>query len=142
MYPNAPNKKKLVEKELSYKIVGILYNVHKKLGRFLREKQYGDVLEIFLKDNHIEYKREKAVEVAERKSNFIDFCVEDKILIELKAKPFVTKEDYYQMQRYLNIENKELGFIVNFRQKMLQPKRVLNYNLFNKNSENSDKLVV
>jgi GxxExxY protein len=138
MYPNATNK--LIEKELSYKVVGLLYQIHKEYGRYLKEKQYGDVLEGLLKDNCLEYEREKATIIEDRKSNFIDFCIANKILIELKAKSFITKEDYYQMQRYLTSENKELGLIVNFRQRMLRPKRVINYSL--KNSENSDKFVV
>jgi GxxExxY protein len=138
MYPNTPNK--IIEKELSYKIVGLLYQIHKEHGRYLKEKQYGDVLEVLLKNNCLEYEREKAIIIEDRKSNFIDFCIANKIFIELKAKSFITKEDYYQMQRYLTSGNKELGLIVNFRQRMLKPKRILNYNL--KILDNSDKFVV
>ena len=38
----------------------------------------------------------------------------------------VTKEDYYQMKRYLTVCDKKLGIIINFRQKYLTPKRVIN----------------
>ena len=39
MNTNDTNKKeKLIHPELSYKIVGILYQVHNQLGRFAREK--------------------------------------------------------------------------------------------------------
>ncbi len=34
---------KILHKDLSYKIVGILMEVHKKLGCFAREKQYCDL---------------------------------------------------------------------------------------------------
>jgi len=56
----------------------------------------------------------------------IDFIIEDKIIIEFKTKDYITKEDYYQVKRYLITLNLELGILVNFRQKRLAPKRVLN----------------
>jgi len=55
-----------------------------------------------------------------------DFIIDDKIIIEFKAKNFITKEDYYQAKRYLVTLNLELAIIVNFRQYRLSPKRVLN----------------
>lgn len=130
MYPNAPNRRnKLVEPELSFKVVGLLYQAHNKLGHYSRERQYGDLLEILFRENGLTYEREKPIPVAGRKSNFVDFCIENRIFVDLKAKPFITKEDYQQMQRYLTAEEKELGLIVNFRQKTLRPKRILNYKL-------------
>lgn len=134
MYPNAPNK--ILEKELSYKVVGLLYKVHGKLGRYLKERQYADEFESLLKQEGFDYDREKSISIAGQKSSFVDFCISDRIFVDFKAKAFITKEDYYQMQRYLTSGGKELGLIVNFRQKMLCPKRVLNINLFKKNSDN------
>ena len=54
-----------------------------------------------------------------------DFIIEDKIIIDLKAKTFITKEDYFQMKRYLVSYGKKLGLIINFRQRYLYPKRIL-----------------
>jgi len=123
-------KNKLVYPELSYKITGILFEVHNELGRYLNEKQYGDSLESKLKENNISYEREKIVPIAfngENKGrNKIDFSIEDKIVLEIKTKRVVTKEDYYQVRRYLKVQQKKLGLIVNFREKVLTPKRVLN----------------
>jgi hypothetical protein len=45
---------------------------------------------------------------------------------QYKVKNFITKEDYYQLQRYLFTLNLKLGMLVNFRQNRLVPKRVLN----------------
>lgn len=58
--------------------------------------------------------------------NIVDFIIDDKIVVELKAKRVVTREDYYQMKRYLVACKKKLGILVNFRQQYLSPKRVLN----------------
>ncbi len=64
-----------------------------------------------------------------------DFMIEDKIVLDLKAKKFITKDDYVQMQKYLALTGKELGLIVNFRASFIKPKRVLNHKL---HSEHSD----
>ncbi len=128
-------EKRIVEKELSYVLTGLMFRVHKELGRYARERQYGDALEREFRTAKMNYEREKAIEVAERKSNLIDFVIEERVAIELKAKPFITKEDYYQIQRYLQSANLELGMLVNFSQEYLKPKRVLNANLYSGNSD-------
>ena len=122
---------KILYKDLSYRITGLLFKAHKELGRFKNEKQYGDYFEELLKKEPIPYKREYKID----NRCICDFIIDGKIILEFKAKNFITKEDYYQAQRYLSALNLELGMIVNFRQYRLSPKRVLNSNL--KNSGNS-----
>ena len=110
--------------ELSYKITGMFFNTHNKLGRFCSERQYCDFLEKVFKENNIEYKREKNIN-EQISGDRVDFCVENKIIIECKAKKFVTKEDYISLQRYLQNSGLNLGIIVNFRNTYLRPKRIV-----------------
>ena len=120
---------KLIYPELSYTICGLCFVAHNKLGKYCNEKQYADALEILLKKNKIHYLREKFLPPSffgEQDRNIPDFLIDDKIILDLKAKRIITKEDYYQMKRYLGAANKKLGIIINFRQNYLQPKRVLN----------------
>jgi len=117
---------KIIEKDLSYALGGIFFEVQDELGRHCLERQYGDLLEKKLIEKDLNFKREFPLEIADRKSSFVDFIVKDKILIDLKAKTFLTSEDYHQMQKYLEISGKELGLIVNFRDRYLKPRRVLN----------------
>ena len=123
-------KNKVLYQELSYLICGLCFKVHNELGRFLNEKQYTDALESLLKKNKLIYKREHALlpsfEGEKGRRNVPDFIIDDKIVIDLKAKRMISKEDYYQMLRYLSSAQKRLGIIVNFRQRYLQPKRVIN----------------
>jgi GxxExxY protein len=95
----------------------------------MNEQQYADALENLLKSENIKYEREKPLpssfEGENQKRNIPDFIIEDTIILDLKAKRVTTKEDYYQIKRYLNAFNKELGLIVNFREYYLKPKRVL-----------------
>lgn len=43
-----------------------------------------------------------------------DIIINDKIFVELKCKPFITKEDREQFWYYLKISNCKLGFLINF----------------------------
>jgi 1-deoxy-D-xylulose-5-phosphate reductoisomerase len=133
---NATNKDKedsendqshdIIHKELSYKINGILFKVHDELGRYAKEKQYGDLFAMHLEKEKINFTREKNISRTSVDNNRADFIIENSIVVEFKAKSFITKEDYYQVKRYLEIINLKLGIIANFRQKFLKPKRVLN----------------
>ena len=98
-------KVKLIFPKLSYKIIGILFEVHNELGRFCSERQYCDLLEQKLKQNNIRYIREK--NIGKIKGDRVDFCIEDKIVIDCKAKKFITKEDYLTLQRYLQNSGKK-----------------------------------
>ncbi len=121
---------KLIYEETTYNLNGILFKVHNELGRFCNEKQYGDAIESYLKKSNILYEREKILpptfEDELRGRNKIDFLIENKIILEIKTKRFLSKEDYYQIRRYLNALNKKLGILVNFRQKYIKPRRILN----------------
>ncbi|MFA5001135.1 MAG: GxxExxY protein [Candidatus Paceibacterota bacterium] len=114
---------KLIYPELSYKISGICFAVHNELGRFSREKQYGDLLENSFREGKIKYQREFRVGES---GNITDFIIDDKIVLEIKAQKFVFKEDHYQVQRYLKSLGLKLGLIVNFRQSYLKPQRIIN----------------
>ncbi len=122
----------IIYKDLSYKINGICFKVHNELGRFCRERQYSDKLEELFKENKIDYKREIRIDklTESPEGNIADFIIKDKIILDVKAKKFITKEDYYQMLRYLKAAKMKLGLIVNFRSTYLKPKRVLNSELF------------
>ncbi len=121
---------KIIYKELSYKIFGICLEVHAALGNNCREKQYCDLMEkLFIRDN-IKYVREADLSyyLKENKigGNRVDFIIEDKILFDAKAKACITQEDYRQMKRYLESANLKLGIIINFREKRIRAKRVIN----------------
>ena len=124
------NLKKLIHPELSYRINGILFAVHNELGRFCNEKQYCDLIENYLKKLNLKYEREKILppsfENEFKGRNKVDFLIENKIILEIKAKRFLTNEDYYQIKRYLVTLNKKLAILVNFRRKYIIPKRILN----------------
>lgn len=121
----------LIYPKLSYKLTGLFYKIHNELGRFRNEKQYCEAFEKLLLINIISHQREKnfAVKFYNKKigGNIPDFVIDNKIIVDFKAKKFITKEDYNQMQRYLQTLKLPLGLIVNFRNTYLKPKRIINY---------------
>ena len=115
-------KSKLIHPELSYTLTGICFDVHNKLGRFSREKQYCDLIEKELTKENVPYLREYRIE---NTGNIVDFLIEDKIVLEIKAKTLILKDDFHQTQRYLQSLNKKLGLLVNFRNRYLKPIRIV-----------------
>lgn len=124
------NLDKVVYPELSYKLNGIFFEVHNALGSHCREIQYCDALEKLFKDKSIPYVREMYIgqenDLIKSNSNRIDFLVYDKIILEIKATRLIGREEYNQIQRYLKFSNMKLGILLNFHQKYLTPRRILN----------------
>ncbi|MDO8619877.1 MAG: GxxExxY protein [bacterium] len=119
------NKKQpveLIHSELSFAVVGLCYDIHNELGRFAKEKQYADGLEEKLKSEDIPSLRELRIG---NTNNIADFLVDDKIILELKSKRFLLREDYLQTQRYLQATGVLLGILVNFGGKYVRTHRVV-----------------
>ena len=112
----------LLYPELSYKITGICFAVHNELGQFAREKQYGDLLERKLEEVNLAFKREQPLGGS---GNILDFVLDNKIILELKAKRLILADDYRQIQNYLQDSKLKLGLLVNFRNKYLKPARIV-----------------
>src|SRR3989344_2279222 len=113
---------KIIYSELSYTLTGICFDAHNELGRYAREKQYGDFIEEKLNGINISFVRECFIG---NSGNIVDFVVDGKIALELKAKRILGKSDYFQVQRYLQESKLRLGLLVNFRQKYLKPERIV-----------------
>ena len=127
MVTNDTNRK-VIYPELSYEIVNVLFAAHNKLGRFGRERQYGDLVETLLHERGLRFERERPLPVKGIKhvtTNKADFVVEEKVLLEIKAKPMIERQDYDQIQRYLQAGNYRLGLLINFRNRYLKPIRVI-----------------
>ena len=113
---------KLLYPELSYCVTGICFSAHNELGPYAREKQYGDSIERFLTEKLVSFQRECAIGSS---GNILDFLIDGKIILEIKAKRILTRDDYEQAQRYLQEAGIRLALLVNFRNKYLKPVRVV-----------------
>ena len=136
-------KDKLIYPELSYILTGILFEVHNKLGTKYQEKHYQRAIEIKLKELKIPYQKELGVDINFENEKigklFIDFLIDNKIVLEIKKTPVITKDHIKQVLRYLNALNLKLGIIANFQHKKLDYVRVLNSHIRTNSHPNSHK---
>lgn len=120
----------ILYKDLCYKLNGLCFEVQNELGSACSERQYQDVLEFKLKSAGLVYEREKdlffQLKEGRVSGNKVDFVVENQILVDAKAKRYITREDFKQMLRYLKAGKYKLGLIVNFGSSEVGVKRVIN----------------
>jgi len=121
----------LRHKEITEKIIGACFEVHKFLGNGFQEVIYQRALAYEFKsaglafvreiEQHIFYKN-IAEPIGTRRA---DFVVEGRVLIELKA--VIELEDVHlaQILNYLRAYKFEVGLLINFGSKSLTFKRVV-----------------
>ena len=114
--------------ELTGKIIESAIKVHKTLGPGFMEKVYQRALYIEFKNNKLNFEREKQVTIYYNKANLgyekLDYVVEDKIVVELKAVESLKDIHLAQMISYLKASKCSIGLLLNFATKRLEIKRV------------------
>jgi len=120
----------LLYKELSYKIIGLAYEVYNTFGSGLREKIYGDALEELFKREGIKFSRElyQPLKIGEKVISkvYFDFLIDDKIVVELKSGSDRYKEACGQIYNYLRAKDLKLGLIIRFTKDGVKSKRIPN----------------
>ena len=120
----------LIHPELSYKIVGCAFDVYNALGSGHHEKYYQRGLaEAFSKQNlsfsqQVNFPLKYKDKIIGR--NFLDFLVEDKIIVEIKKGEHFSKTHIDQVMEYLKISNLQLALLVNFSAQGVISKRIIN----------------
>ena len=122
---------KIIFKEESYKIIGICMNIHSTLGNGFLEAVYWEVLEKEFIKNNIPYQREVKLDLffnGEKldKKYKADFICFDNIILEIKAVSFIHENFTKQTLNYLKATDKKLGLLINFGEKSLKYKRIIN----------------
>jgi GxxExxY protein len=120
-----------LHKEESYKIVGVLFDVHKNLGKGFSEIVYKDAIEYEFNQLNISFEREKEFAVHYKNTIlnhkfYADFVVFDKIILEIKTVDCFNSSHYNQCLNYLNISKNELAILANFNLISLEYKRIVN----------------
>jgi len=117
------------------KIVGCAMKVHRYLRNGFQERIYGNALAVEMTLQKIDFEKEKEMiviyeghEVGIRR---VDFFVDKKVMVEIKAVETLEGSHLAQALNYLEIYNIENGVLINFGSKSLQFKRLYN-NKFNK----------
>ena len=122
--------KKYKHSELTSKIIGCAMEVHKHLGNGFQEVVYQRALEIEFRLQGINAQREFVMPLSYKGEDIgtrrVDFFVEEKVMVEIKA--ILQLEDVHLAQaiNYLEAYNLEVGLLINFGSNSLQFKRVMN----------------
>lgn len=120
----------LVYPELSYRICGILFDVWRKMGAGFQEKYYQKAVSVAMKMAGIKIAEQLMVPLVFEGNDigkyFLDFLVEDKIILELKKGDYYQKQNIEQVKAYLAAKNLQLALIANFTSRGVRVKRILN----------------
>lgn len=119
----------MIYENYTRKLIGILFDVHRQLGRGFAEIVYKDAIEHEFRIAEISFEREKEYSVLYKgiqlKHKFYaDFVVFDKIILEIKTSELVNAH-YSQCLNYLKISNNRLALLVNFNKPSLEFRRVI-----------------
>jgi GxxExxY protein len=120
----------LVCAELSYKINGVLFDVHNQMGGNHHEKYYQKAVAIGLQDKKIKYQKQYYVPLQMNGQNvgkyFLDFLIEDKVILELKRGRYIPRNIYTQTKKYLSALNLQLAIVGCFTTDCVVIKRIIN----------------
>lgn len=120
----------LVHKELCYQIVGVLFEVYKELGFGHPEKTYQRAISVALTERKIKFVEQLYVPVIFSGKvvgkNFLDFYIEDKVVLEIKKGDYFVPADIKQVYKYLVANDLQLGILAYFAPKTLHWKRIVN----------------
>ena len=115
--------------DLTAKIIGAAMEVHKILGNGFQEVIYQRALAIEMTSQGLSFAREQEMQIEYKGRDIgtrrVDFFVEDKVMVEIKA--IIQLEDVHLAQaiNYLEAYNLEIGLLINFGSKSLQFKRLM-----------------
>ncbi len=127
--PRISTNTKLIYPELSYQTMGILFDVHNELGNKYQEKHYQRAIEIKLKSLGVTYDREVMTKIKFKNEDlgkfFIDFVIDNKLILETKKIWRISDDEIRQVLRYLESTGLKLGIIANFSHRDLEYRRVV-----------------
>jgi GxxExxY protein len=116
--------------EITARIIGSAMKVHQKLRSGYQEVIYQRCLCIEFDKAGIKYQQERempiyydGIEVGKRR---VDFLIEDKVVLEIKALSEFTDTCLAQALNYLEVLGLEVGLLLNFGAKSLEIKRIAN----------------
>lgn len=122
---------------LSQRVIGLCIEVHRELGPGLLESVYEEAVAFEFGRAGVKYQRQIDRPLIYKGMNLncgyrIDFAIEDKLILELKAVSVLAPLHYAQLLTYLKLERKSLGLLVNFNEPVLKDgvRRVVSGELF------------
>ncbi|MDY0020562.1 MAG: GxxExxY protein [Anaerolineae bacterium] len=115
--------------DITRKIIGAAMKVHSTLGCGFQEVIYQRAMVIEMTKWGLSFQRELEMEVYYDDQHIgtrrVDFLVEDKVMLELKAVSQLDPVHLAQAMNYLEAYKLEVGLLLNFGAKSLEIKRLI-----------------
>lgn len=120
----------IIYKDLSFDVIGLAIEIHKKLGNTQGEKTYEKGIVSKLRKSGHKADQQVVLKVkldGEELADLIaDIVVDDCIVLELKVVKKITMEMKRKTLNYLRVSGLRLGIIINFGRLKLEFYRVIN----------------
>ena len=121
---------KIIHKELSYKIVGVLFEVFDELGYGYKENFYTNAIARSFKIKGMHFNAQVPYKLIYKGGVigkiFLDFLIESKIILEVKRGNYYSKKNIEQILNYLKMTGLELAILANFTPNGVKFIRILN----------------
>lgn len=115
--------------DITEKILGAAFEVHPLLGHGFQEVIYQRALALEMSQRGLSFQRELEREIHYKDrpigTRRVDFLVEDKVLVELKATTDLEAVHSAQLLNYLRAYRLEVGLLLNFGSSRLTFKRMV-----------------
>jgi GxxExxY protein len=107
------------ENEITQQIIGAAIEVHRELGPGIMEKAYEEAICHEMHLRGLTFRRQQPVPIAYKGVKLsadlrLDLLVQDRIILDLKAKSEVIPLDKTKLLTYLRLSKLPVGLIINF----------------------------
>ena len=123
-------KQNLLFPELSFQIVGCLFEVYNQLGYGYSEQIYQRAISQIFLAKGLQFREQVYIPILFNQQTigrqYLDFLVEGKVVVELKQGRRFAKKHIDQLYQYLVSSNLQLGLLVYFAPDKLIYKRIIN----------------
>ncbi|MEW6360299.1 MAG: GxxExxY protein [Planctomycetota bacterium] len=113
------------ENEIGTAVIEAAIAIHRELGPGLLETVYETVLAHELQQRGLQVKRQVSVPIEYKGIRFdegfrADIIVNDMVILELKSVERVTPAHKKQVQTYLKLTGRKLGYLLNFNEALMK----------------------
>jgi len=123
------NGHELIEKDLSYQIIGAAMEVHNTLGAGFLEKVYENALAIALRQRGLHCQQQAPINVYYQGEVVGEYCadtlVEEAVILELKVVDSLSDIHRAQAINYLKATGLRLAILLNFAKPRLERERIV-----------------
>jgi len=124
-------RKDLIHPELSYTIISCAFDVNNEIGGGHHEKHYQRALAKSFEYKQLAFKEQIYYTLKYKGSiigkSYLDFLVENKIIVEIKKGNQYSKRHIDQVLDYLKTANLPLAILINFGQNGVHFRRIVNF---------------